>query len=122
MIAITLKAPVPALDPWGTPEDIGAETLDGPIAVAGKIVFGALGDAVSGGYYSATKGRYRVVYPFHEHATLIEGELAITDERTGESTVYGPGDSWIIAQGTPLVWEIRSDMVSKSYLSVTVAA
>jgi uncharacterized cupin superfamily protein len=121
MIPINLNASVPPLDSWGTPEDIGAETFDGPIAVAGKIVFGALGGAVSGGYYSATRGRYRLVYPFHEHATLIEGELAITDESTGVTNVYGPGDSWIIAQGTPLVWEIRSDFVSKSYLTVTVA-
>jgi len=105
------------LDSWGAPEDIGATTLDGPIKVAGKLLFGTLQTPVSGGLYSATRGRYRVVYPFHEHATLLDGELAITDEETGQATVYGPGDSWIIAKGSAVIWEIRSDLIRKSYLA-----
>jgi uncharacterized cupin superfamily protein len=107
------------LDSWGTPEDIGATTLEGPIQVAGKLLFGTLQTPVSGGLYSATRGRYRVVYPFHEHATLLDGELAITDEATGQTNVYGPGDSWIIAKGSAVIWEIRSDLIRKSYLAAT---
>lgn len=118
MLHFTLDAPRIDLDAWGRPEDIGAETLEGDVRVAGKILFGELGAAVSGGVYTATRGRYRVVYPFHEHATIIDGELAITNETTGETIVYGPGDSWIVAQGTPLIWDIRSDHVRKSYLAV----
>ena len=105
------------LDAWGTPEDIGATTIEGPIQVAGKLLFGTLETAVSGGLYSATKGKYRVVYPFHEHATLLDGELAITDEASGETVTYGPGDSWIIAKGTAVIWDIRSDHIRKSYLA-----
>lgn len=105
------------LDAWGTPEDIGATTLEGSIKVAGKLLYGSLETPVSGGLYSATKGKYRVVYPFHEHATLLDGELAIIDEATGKATVYGPGDSWIIAKGSAVVWDIRSDHICKSYLA-----
>jgi len=72
------------------------------------------------GSYAATKGKYRVVYPFHEHATLLDGELALTDESTGQTTVYGPGDSWIIAKGTSMIWDIRSAVIRKSYLAATV--
>jgi uncharacterized cupin superfamily protein len=107
------------LDAWGSPEDIGATTVEGPIQVAGKLLFGSFETPVSGGLYSATQGKYRVTYPFHEHATLLDGELAITDEATGETVVYGPGDSWIIAKGTPLLWHIRSASIRKSYLATT---
>jgi uncharacterized cupin superfamily protein len=108
-----------ALDDWGRPEDIGAKTLEGEVAVAGKIVFGTFESPVSGGLYAATRGRYRVVYPFDEHATLLDGKLSLTDEGTGLRVDYGPGDSWIIAQGTSIVWEVRSDFIRKSYLAVT---
>jgi uncharacterized cupin superfamily protein len=122
MIPFKLDMTATPLDDWGTPEDIGAQTLDGAVKVAGKIVFGSLDAPVSGGLYAATRGRYRVVYPFDEHATLIDGELAITDEASGETVVYGPGDAWIIAAGTAVVWDIRSDAIRKSYLAVTPAA
>ena len=107
------------LDAWGSPEDLGATTIEGPIKVAGKLLFGSLETPVSGGLYSATKGKYRVVYPFHEHATLLDGELALTDEASGQTTVYGPGDSWLIAKGTPVVWHIRSEHIRKSYIAAT---
>ena len=107
------------LDSWGTPEDIGATTVAGPIAVSGKFLIGGPDKPVFGGLYAATKGAYRVVYPFHEHATLIDGELAITDEASGETTVYGPGDSWIIAKGTAVTWDIRSARIRKSYVAAT---
>ncbi|MCT8998811.1 cupin domain-containing protein [Chelativorans intermedius] len=119
MLPFTLTMDRPALEDWGSPEDIGATTLEGPIKVAGKLLFGALDAPVFGGLYSATKGKYRVVYPFHEHATLLDGELAITDEASGRTELYGPGDSWIIAKGTAVVWDIRSAKIAKSYLATT---
>jgi uncharacterized cupin superfamily protein len=117
MIPLTLNAPRIPLDHWGTPEDIGATTVEGPIKVSGKLVFGTFETPISGGFYAATKGKYRVTYPFTEHATLLDGELAITDEATGETTTYGPGDSWIIAKGTTVLWHIRSAHICKSYLA-----
>ncbi|KIC09225.1 hypothetical protein RA19_16050 [Leisingera sp. ANG-M1] len=107
------------LDAWGTPEDIGSETVEGAPECAGSFDLGSPDDPVFGGLYSVTKGKYRVTYGFHEHATLLDGEVALTNEATGDTVVYGPGDSWIIAKGTPVLWDIRSDVARKSYLAVT---
>ncbi|MEX0300986.1 MAG: cupin domain-containing protein [Leisingera sp.] len=107
------------LDTWGTPEDIGSETVEGAPKCSGSFDLGSPDDPVFGGQYSVTKGKYRVTYGFHEHATLLDGEVALTNEATGETVVYGPGDSWIIAKGTPVLWDIRSDVARKSYLAVT---
>ena len=122
MIPFKLDMDRVALDEWGTPEDIGAHTVDGAPRVSGKILFGTLSSTVSGGLYAATHGRYRVTYPFDEHATLLDGQLALTDEGTGQTVIYGPGDSWIIATGTTVIWDIRSDKIRKSYLAVTPAS
>jgi uncharacterized cupin superfamily protein len=120
MISFRLDMARVPLDAWGRPEDIGAHTLEGPIAVSGKILFGSLDAPVSGGLYAATRGRYRVVYPFDEHATLLDGQLRLTDVGTGTTVAYGPGDSWIIASGTEVIWDIRSEHIRKSYLAVSL--
>jgi len=109
-----------ALDLWGNPEAIGSETVEGDIKCAGSFDIGSPDAPVFGGQYSVTRGKYRVTYGFHEHATLLDGEVALTNEATGETVVYGPGDSWIIAKGTPVLWDIRSDEARKSYIAVTV--
>ncbi|WP_298286322.1 cupin domain-containing protein [Acidocella sp.] len=108
------------LDDWGTPENIGAVTVEGAVKISGKLLFGTLETPVSGGIYAATQGKYRVTYPFHEHATLLDGELAITDETSGKTVVYGPGDSWIIAKGATVLWHIRSPHIRKTYLAAAV--
>lgn len=122
LTAFRLADPIPDLDAWGAPEDIGATTLEGPIACSGLFTLGGPATPVFGGLFAAGRGRYRVTYAFDEHATLLEGELAITDETTGTTTVHGPGDGWIVATGTTVVWEIRSERVVKSWLGVMPAA
>ncbi|WP_264214165.1 cupin domain-containing protein [Leisingera thetidis] len=107
------------LESWGRPEDIGSETVEGSPHCAGRFDLGGPDGTVFGGVYSVTRGKYRTVYGFHEHATLLDGVVALTDETTGETVVYGPGDSWIIAKGTPVLWDIRSDTADKSFLAVT---
>ncbi len=107
------------LDLWGCPEDIGSQTVEGKVRCAGRFDIGSPDSSVFGGQYSVTRGKYRTTYAFHEHATLMDGEVALTNEATGETVIYGPGDSWIIAKGTPVLWDIRSDEARKSYLAVT---
>jgi uncharacterized cupin superfamily protein len=104
---------------WGTPEDIGATTLSGDVRVSGRFDLGPPDGPVFGGVYAATRGAYRVVYPFHEHATLLSGELELTDEASGQTSLYGPGDSWIIAKGQAVTWTIKTDRVLKSYIAAT---
>ena len=118
MIAFPLDGRSGELESWGQPEDIGAATVEGEIQCAGSVDLGGLDKTVFGGEYRVTRGKYRVIYEFHEHATLIEGEVALTDERTGETVLYRAGDSWLIAKGTPILWDIRSENARKSYLAV----
>jgi uncharacterized cupin superfamily protein len=106
------------LESWGEPEAIGSETLEGPIELAGSFDIGAPDKPVFGGQFSATKGKYRAVYGFHEHATLLDGEVALTDEASGETVVYKAGDSWIISKGSSIIWDIRSDQARKSYIAI----
>lgn len=59
---------------WGIPEDIGATTLGGNVRVCGRFDLGTPDSPVFGDVYAATRGAYRVVYPFHEHATLFTAQ------------------------------------------------
>ncbi|OCO98836.1 MULTISPECIES: cupin domain-containing protein [unclassified Ensifer] len=104
---------------WGKPEDIGAVTVEGDVRVAGRFDLGSPQSEVFGGVFVATRGQYRLVYAFHEHATLLSGRLELTDEITGQTISCDPGDSWIIAKGTPVLWTIVSDRISKSYVAAT---
>jgi len=108
------------LDAWGSFKNIGAEILEGgDVQAFGKPTFGAPTDAINAGYFGTTKGKYRLVYPFSEQATLLQGEVCITDETTGQSRVYRPGDSWFITKGTSTLWDVRSEGFTKHYLSFT---
>jgi uncharacterized cupin superfamily protein len=107
------------LDDWGRPEDIGATTLEGEVKISGRFDLGGPSSAVFGGVYAATRGKYHVIYPFHEHATLLFGNLELTDEASGATVSYGPGDSWIIAKGTRVIWSIVSERICKSYIATT---
>ncbi|MES0880927.1 cupin domain-containing protein [Roseibium sp. SCP14] len=121
MHAYLLSAGDASLETWGTPEDIGCETVEGAVSLAGSFDLGSPDDAVFGGRFSASKGKYRVTYGFDEHATVLDGEVALTDEESGKTQVYGPGDAWIIKKGTKVLWDIRSEKVVKSYLAVVRA-
>lgn len=45
--------------------------------------------------------------------------MALANEATGATVDYGPGDSWIIAKGTQVLWGIRSAVELKFYRAVT---
>ena len=116
MLPLLLNAPIPELKPWGTPESLRGTTLEGEVRISGLAILGDGRSELSAGWFAASRGRYRLVYPFHEHATLVEGELALTSEATGQTVLFGPGDSWVIAKGEAVVWDIRGDRAVKHYL------
>ncbi|MGC4029922.1 MAG: cupin domain-containing protein [Steroidobacteraceae bacterium] len=106
------------LDSWGSFSKLGAEILEGgDVQAYGRMTFGAPTDAISAGYFGTGKGKYRLVYPFSEQATVVHGELRITDESTGQVNHYRPGDSWFVTQGTSTVWEVLTDDFTKHYLA-----
>lgn len=107
------------LDAWGSFSKLGAEIIEGgDVQAFGKQTHGAPTDAVSAGYFGTTQGKYRLVYPFSEQATLLQGELRITDEANGQVSHFKAGDSWFVTKGTATVWEVLSDGFTKHYLAV----
>lgn len=106
------------LDAWGTVADLGSEILEGEGKAFGRMTFGAPTDALSAGYFAVTKSKFRMVYPFNEQATVVFGEVILTDEATGQSTRYKAGDSWFVTKGTAVLWDVLSDSFTKHYMAV----
>lgn len=73
---------------------------------------------VTGGVFEVTRGTVRIVFPFHEHATVLNGVFRSTDVATGMTRLYTPGDSYIIEAGTEVIWEVLTPKMQKSFLNV----
>ncbi|GLU35252.1 cupin domain-containing protein [Trinickia caryophylli] len=117
MTNIDRETAISDLDAWGSFSKLGAEVVEGgDVQAYGRATYGAPTDPVNAGYFGTTKGTYRLVYPFSEQATLLRGELRITDESTGETHHFKPGDTWFVTKGTPTLWEVLSDGFTKHYL------
>ncbi|CAN0624395.1 Cupin_3 domain-containing protein [Burkholderia multivorans] len=119
LTAIKLGTSISELDAWGSVSALGSQILsDGDVQAYGKLTHGAPTDPVSAGYFGASKGKFRLVYPFNEQATIVNGEVKITDEATGETRIFKAGDSWFVTKGTSTVWEVIGDGVVKHYLAI----
>ena len=105
------------LTPIGTVEVLGSTILEGECKAYVKGTFGAPTDAVSAGYFGTSQGKFRMVYPFNEQATVVQGEVSLTDESTGLTHHYKAGDAWAVTRGTPVLWEVRSPTFIKHYLA-----
>ncbi|NIE63637.1 cupin domain-containing protein [Burkholderia sp. Ax-1719] len=106
------------LEAWGKLSDLGAQILEGgDIGAFGKMTHGAPTDAVSAAYFGTNQGKFRLVYPFSEQATVVQGEVRLTDESSGETRTFKAGDSWFVTKGTSTVWEVLSDGFVKHYLA-----
>lgn len=116
MLALKAGVAVPELTAWGAPENMGGTTLAGEVQISGRTLLGNGRSRQSAGWYGATRGKFRLVYPFQEYATLAEGSLSLTNEATGETVRFEPGDSWIIPKGTPMIWEIHSYRAVKHFM------
>jgi len=111
------RTPVPQgeLVDLGDPANLGGEVLEGDPRISARIDYAS--GWITGGVFQVTKGVLRVSYPFTEHATVLVGWVRITDEE-GESHWYGPGDSYIIPQGTTVLVEIPTPVLQKSFINV----
>ena len=56
-------------------------------------------------------------YPVHEMMTVVSGHLRLT-HKDGRIEEFGPGDTFFIAKGTPVVWEITQTL-RKIYMIAT---
>ncbi|UNM97302.1 cupin domain-containing protein [Ignatzschineria rhizosphaerae] len=105
------------LDSWGTVADLGSTILEGDGKAYGKFTIGNPEVPINGGYFAVTKGKFRMTYPFTEQATIVKGELSLTNEETGEVLHLKEGDSFVAEKGTKVLWDVKSDFFVKHYLS-----
>ncbi|TBW59530.1 DUF861 domain-containing protein [Marinobacter halodurans] len=119
MKSVAKNVTINDLDAWGSVADLGSEILEGKGEAFGKMTFGAPTDPVSSAYFGVSKSKFRMTYPFNEHAVVISGEVELTDENTGETTVYRAGDVWFAEKGTPVLWDVKTDNFIKHYLAVS---
>lgn len=106
----------PALVDLGPPEGLGGKVLEGTPKIAARVDYQA--DGMMAGIFESTTGKIEVTFPFTEHATILEGEVQITDS-SGTSHTYTPGDSYLIRQGDVVLWEVRGPRVRKSFFNIT---
>lgn len=74
-------------------------------------------DGMTAGIFESTRGKVEIDFPYTEHATILEGEVTITD-KSGLSHTYRPGDSFLIKQGEIIIWEVKCERVRKSFLNI----
>jgi hypothetical protein len=98
----------------GPTEELGGRVLEGEPRIFARIDYSRKG--VTAGLFKATTGKLEVTFPFTEHATILEGEVTITDG-TGESHTYKAGDSYFIRQGQVVLWEVKGKQVIKSFFN-----
>lgn len=99
-----------------TAEDTGAKILEGTPEASIRIDFIA-GD-MTAGLFMATRGKVEFTSRATEHATILEGEVTLTDE-SGQTHDYQPGDSYFFTQGQVIVWEVKSERMIKSFFTNT---
>lgn len=105
------------LDSWGTVIDLGSELLEGEGKAYGKFTLGNPELPSSGGYFAVTKSIFRMTYPFSEQATIVKGQVTLTNEDTGEKWTFKEGETWLVEKGTKVLWEVNTDYFIKHYFS-----
>ena len=118
MAVYSSRAPVDvsSLMSLGPPEALGGEVLAGEPQLFGRIDMRHGNKAA--GVFMATTGLIRVTFPFTEHATILDGEVTLTDE-TGQVQSFQPGDSYFIRQNQVILWEVKGRRVIKSFFNIT---
>jgi hypothetical protein len=108
---------IPELDSWGTVADLGSTILEGEAKAFGRFTHGTPDAPVSAGYFAVTQSTFRMVYPFTEHAVVLEGEVTLKNEATGETATYKAGDGWMVEKGTPVLWTVHTPRFVKHYMA-----
>jgi uncharacterized protein len=93
--------------------------IEGPVAQWGKPVVLGLEEAMHGGFYAASRGKFQFNYPYSEHVTVVEGVVTLINASHDQRVTYRKGDSWIIEKNSPIIWDIQSDRVVMSYLGMS---
>lgn len=106
------------LESWGKITDLGANLLEGEVSASGKFVVGTPESKICCAFFACSKGKFRMVYNYTEHAVVLEGAVKLTDEKTGKTTRYEAGDSWYVEKGTPVLWDVITPRFVKNYIGI----
>jgi uncharacterized cupin superfamily protein len=98
----------------GSPEGLGATAVSGHPRLSARIDY--VDGTLTAGVLQATRGVLRLHFPATEHATILVGSVTLTDP-SGQRAVLHPGDSYLINQGTDILWEVSGPRVQRSFLS-----
>ena len=72
------KVPESELVDLGPPEGLGGTVLEGDPKISARIDYA--GGNLLAGVFQATRGKVLIHFPFTEHATILNGEVELTDE------------------------------------------
>jgi uncharacterized protein len=111
--------PASELVDLGPPEGLGGTVLSGDPHISARVDHAENG--LLAGVFQATQGTVLIRFPFTEHATILEGEVALTDE-VGNHHLFKPGDSYLIRQGSDILWDVKGARVQKSFFNRTDAS
>ena len=103
------------LEPAGSASDHGLELIDGNPAIYMRIDYGSPEGPLCSGIWACDVGKFNFTYPYTEFATLLEGNIVLTDS-SGNSSVVNPGDSFFAKAGEVIQWEVISPC-KKSFLA-----
>ncbi len=98
----------------GPPANLGGTVLEGDPRISARIDYARGG--LLAGVFQATSGKARIEFPFTEHATILHGDVELTDQ-WGNHARLGVGDSYLITQGSVVLWEVRGQAVQKTFFN-----
>ena len=98
----------------GPPTNLGGTVLEGDPRISARTDYAQGG--LLAGVFQATRGKARIEFPFTEHATILSGKVELTDQ-WGNHARLDAGDSYLIRQGSIVLWEVRGEAVQKTFFN-----
>lgn len=102
--------------PMGSPEALGGKVLEGSPVLSGRIDVNEGG--MMAGVFKATTGKVLIHFLYNEHATILDGEVTLTDA-SGETRTFKRGDSYFVRQGQTVLWNVKGRHVIKTIFTYT---
>lgn len=106
------------LAPLGEPEALGGSVLSGQPDIAARFDFGD--GSLTAGVFQAMPADVRIRFPFTELATVAVGTVTLTDG-AGRAQCLQPGDTYLVRQGTSVLWQVTGRPLQKSFVNIVEA-
>jgi uncharacterized protein len=85
-------------------QSLGAVTVQGDPTASGKTVFESKDRQITGGIWKCSPGTFDLTFTWDEMALLLEGELIIVEESSGQKTRIVPGSFFFVPRGARTRW------------------